>query len=118
MYDDDYFKTHKWIRTDGKPHWAYGTKYLILIKDRKELYWTPNTITSEVKVNGDKASVKLNSYTPFFKTYQVKNGTSGEWKDAPASVEISLAKAKNELFFRTVNLQGITGAEHKIVIEQ
>lgn len=118
MFEDEYFKTHKWIRVDGKPHWAYGTKYLILVKDRKELYWTPNTITSDVKINGDKANIKLNSYTPFFKTYQMKESPDGAWKDIPDSLEISLAKTKNEFFFRTMNLQGVAGAEHRVVIEQ
>ena len=118
MYEDEYFKTHKWIRVDGKPHWAYGTKYLILVKDRKELYWTPNTITSEVKINGDKANITLKSYTPFFKTYQMKEGTNGQWKDVSDSPEIALAKDKNEFYFRTVNKQGVTGAEYKIIIEQ
>ena len=118
MYEDEYFKAHQWIRVDGKPHWAYGTPYLILVKDRKELYWTPNTITSEVKINGDKASVKLSSYTPFFKTYQMKNGLGGEWKDIPGSLEISLIKNRNEIFFRTVNLQDVTGVEHSIIIAQ
>lgn len=118
MYDDDYFKTHKWIRVDGKPHWAYGTKYLILVKDRKELYWTPNTITSEVKIEGNKANINLNSFTPFFKTYQMKEGANGEWKNVSDSLEISLHKNKNEMFFRTANMQGITGPEHKIVIGQ
>ncbi|MBL7763229.1 MAG: transglutaminase domain-containing protein [Chitinophagaceae bacterium] len=118
MYEDDYFKTHQWIRVDGKPHWAYGTKYLILVKDRKQLYWTPNTITSEVKINGNNATVKLNSYTPFFKTYEMKEGEDGKWKDVPDSLDISLQKNKNEFLFRTVNMQGATGAEYKIVIER
>lgn len=118
MYEDDYFKTHKWIRVDGKPHWAYGTKYLILVKDRNELYWTPNTITSEVKIDGEKATIKLNSVTPFFKSYQMKETSEGDWKDVSDSPEVSLKKGKNEMIFRTVNLAGVTGAEHKIIIEQ
>lgn len=118
MYEDDYFKTHKWIRVDGKPHWAYDTKYLILNKDRNEIYWTPNTIASKVEIVGEKATVKLNSITPFFKTYQMRVGESGEWKDVSDSPEIPLQKDRNEFFFRTVNMQGVAGAEHKIVIGQ
>ena len=101
-----------------KPHWAYGTKYLILIKDRNEIYWTPNTIASKVEIDGDKAIVKLNSITPFFKTYQMRVGESGAWKDVSDSLEIPLKKDKNEFVFRTVNMQGVAGAEHKIVIGQ
>lgn len=128
MYEDEYFKTHKWIRVDGKPHWAYGTQYLILVKDRNELYWTPNTITSEVKINGHKANVKLSSITPFFKTYQMKELPEGDpitpdsyrngWKDVSDSLEVLLKKDKNEMVFRTVNQEGVTGAEHKIIIER
>lgn len=118
MYQDDYFNTHKWIRIDGKPHWAYGTKYLIPVTDRNVIYWTPNTITSEVKINGDIVSIKLRSNTPFLKTYQVKEGVSGQWKDIPDTLAVSLHKNKNELFFRTLNIPGVTGVEHKIVIEQ
>ncbi len=118
MYDDDYFKTHRWIRTDGKPHWAYGTKYLILIKDRNKLYWTPNTIRSEVDIHGEKATIRLHSTTPFFKTYQAKESLESDWKDVPDSLELSLKKSKNEMSFRTLNLQGVTGAEHRILIER
>jgi len=118
MYEDDYFNTHKWIRVDGKPHWAYGTKYLIPVKDRNEIYWTPNTIASEVKINGNKASIKLRSNTPFLKSYQMKKDADGEWKDISDNVDIALQKNKNELFFRTLNIPGVMGAEHKIVIEQ
>lgn len=118
MYEDDYFKTHKWIRVDGKPHWAYGSKYLMVSTDRKELYWTPNTITSKAEIEGEKATIKLNSATPFFKSYQMKDAPDGNWKDISDSLEVSLKKAKNEMIFRTVNLEGITGPEHKIIIEQ
>lgn len=118
MYQDDYFNTNKWIRVDGKPHWAYGTKYLIPVKDRNEIYWTPNTITSEVKIKDAMASVKLNSITPFFKTYQMKVGADDEWKDVSSTLDISLQKNKNEISFRTVNLQDVSGAEHRIIIEK
>jgi hypothetical protein len=116
MYGDDYFKTHKWIRVDGKPHWAYGSKYLIISTDRKELYWTPNTITSKVEIEGQKATITLNSTTPFFKSYQMKETPDGEWKDVPASWVVTFQKPKNEFTCRTVNLQGVTGAEHEIII--
>ncbi len=117
MYEDDYFKTHKWIRVDGKPHWAYGTPYLILVKNRKELYWTPNTITTELVIRDKIASIKLNSYTPFFKTYQMKDSSNGEWKDIPGSIDITLTNNRKILFFRTMNLQGVAGAEYKIIVE-
>ena len=118
MHEDEYFKNHKWIRSDGKPHWAYGTKYMVLIKNRKELYWTPNTITSQVTINGNKAKVELNSITPFLKSYQMKAQSAGDWKDVSNAVEVKLEKDKNEIVFRVVNLEGVTGPEHKIIIER
>jgi hypothetical protein len=118
MYEDEYFKNHKWIRADGKPHWAYDTKYLILNKDRKELYWTPNTITSKVTIEGNKARIDLHSITPNLKTYQMKEIPDGDWKDVSNTIEIELKKDKNEMHFRTINLAGITGIEHKVIIER
>lgn len=123
MYEDEYFKTHTWIRSDGKPHWAYGTKYFVLIKDRNEIYWTPNTITSKVVISGNRAKIELNSITPFFKTYQMKEQPDGGqiatgWKEVSDTLEISLKKNKNEMVFRTVNREGVAGAEHKIIIER
>lgn len=118
MYDDEYFKDHKWIRVDGKPHWAYGTKYLILTGDRKPLYWTPNTIASEVSITGSKAKIRLHSITPFFETYQMKYTPGGKWKDIPGTLEVALDKPGNEMVFRTVNQGGVTGAEHTVIIKR
>jgi len=39
MYDDKIFKKHKWQR-DGKPHWSYGTAYLLKVDRREWIYWT------------------------------------------------------------------------------
>jgi len=39
------------------------------------------------------------------------------WKDISNSLEMELKKDKNEMIFRTVNLAGVTGPEHKIIIE-
>jgi len=117
MYQDDYFKSHIWIR-DGKPHWAYNTRYLHLVPDRKAIEWTPNTIASKVSVEGSKARIELNSNTPNLKTYQMKELPDGDWKDVSNSLEIESKKDKNEMIFRTVNLAGVTGPEHKIIIER
>lgn len=118
MYEDDYFKRHKWIRVDGKPHWAYGSKYLLVSNDRKELYWTPNTIASKVAIKGERAVIELESDTPFFKSYQMKEAPGEDWKDVSGSLVVILKKPNNALTFRTVNLQGVTGPEHEVVIEQ
>jgi len=117
MYDDAYFKTHTWL-WDGKPHWAYHTEYLHLVSDRNKIEWTPNTISSEVSIGGNKAIIHLTSNTPNFKTYQAKELPGGMWENIPDSVEIDLKREKYEMVFRTENLAGVTGPEHKISIEQ
>ena len=122
MYEDEYSKDHVWIR-DGRPHWAYNTRYLHMVPDRNGIEWTPNTIASKVVIDGNKAKIKLNSNTPNLKTYQVKEQADEDpisigWRDISNSVEIELKKDRNEMIFRTMNLAGVTGPEHKIIIER
>ncbi|MBK8504611.1 MAG: transglutaminase domain-containing protein [Saprospiraceae bacterium] len=122
MYQDGYFKNHVWIR-DGKPHWAYNTSYLHLTSDRKAIEWTPNTISSEVAIVGNKVRIRLNSITPNLKTYQMKelldgDGSTIEWEAVSNAVEIELKRNRNEIVFRVVNLADITGPEHRVIIER
>lgn len=117
MYNDEYFQNHTWLR-DGKPHWAYNTVYLDLISDRKEIEWTPNTISAIIKINKNKTWIELNSNTPNLKTYQMKVMPGGVWKDVSASLEMKLEKDNNEMIFRTVNLANVTGAEYRVNIRR
>jgi transglutaminase superfamily protein len=117
MYQDEYFKTHKWI-WDGKPHWAYNTPFMDLVPDRNAIEWTPNTIASKIVIEGDKAFVELTSNTPNFKTYQVKELPGENWKDIPANIDLLLEKNKNEFVFHSVNLAGVAGPDHRITIER
>ncbi len=117
MYADDYFKNNKWI-WNGKPHWAYGKKYMKLVSDRQAIEWTPNTISANVKIDDNKARIELKSNTPNLRTYQMKELPDGDWKDVSAIVEMELKNGKNERVFRTVNLANITGAEYKVIIER
>jgi hypothetical protein len=122
VYNDDYFKNHTWL-WDGKPHWAYNTEYLNRVKNRKAIEWTPNTIASKVTIDGSKAKIELKSITPNLKTYQVKElpreePIAAEWKDVSSVIETELKKDKTEMIFRTINIAGVTGPEHRIVIER
>jgi calcineurin-like phosphoesterase family protein len=117
MFNDDYFKNHTWI-WDGKPHWAYNTPHMQLIADRSAIEWTPNTIASNVKIEGDKAVIALHSSTPNLKTYQVRESKEAGWKDTPATLEIPLKTDKIDFAFRAVNLAGVTGPEYRIVLEK
>jgi hypothetical protein len=61
--------------------------------------------------------VKLVSDAPNLKAYQMKELPSGEWEKVEKEVTLKLANKKHQYLFRTVNLAGVTGPEHKIVIE-
>ena len=117
VYEDDYLKNHTWL-WDGKPFWAYNTQYMNRVKDRNAIEWTPNTIASKVSIEGNKARVGLQSITPNLKTYQMKTMPGTDWKDVPNAVEIGLKKDRNEIVFRAVNFAGVTGPEHKVIIER
>lgn len=116
VYADEYFRTHTWL-WDGKPHWAYKSGHMCPVKDRQDLEWTPNTITSNVVINDDVAKISLTSNTPNLQTYQLKELPSGEWKSVSDKVNIKLEKDRNEFVFRTQNLAGVTGPEHRVLIQ-
>jgi tagatose-6-phosphate ketose/aldose isomerase len=115
MYNDDYFKHHTWL-WDGKPHWAYNTKFMRLVSDRHAIEWTPNTIESTVSIEKDKALVILHSVTPNFQTYQVRKISDEDWKNVSSRVELELKDKTQEYLFRTVNLAGVSGPLYKIII--
>lgn len=116
MYADDYFNKNTWI-WDGKPHWAYSKpEHLIRVSDRNAIEWTPNTIASDVRIEDNVAHIQLDSETPNLKTYQMRRNPDGGWKDIDASVRMEIEGEKEELTFRVINLAGVAGPEHKIVI--
>ena len=115
MYNDGYFTSHKWI-WDGKPHWAYNTAYMNLVSDRNAIEWTPNTISSTVVIEGNKARIELTSNTPNLKTYRLREAQGENWKDVPRVTELPLVKDKYEIVVQAVNLEDVTGPEHRIVI--
>ncbi len=117
MYEDDYFKNNIWIWGE-KPHWAYGKpEFMILESNRDAIEWTPNTITSVVTIEGNKANIELNSATPNFKEYQVKKGSKGDWRESGSNLSIDLSENEHVFVFRTLNLAGVTGPEHWIKIQ-
>jgi len=114
MYEDRIYKEHIWFR-DGKPHWAYGTPFLVKTARRDWIYWTPNTIASRVAVAGDRALITLDSFTPNFRNYQVR--VDGQaWRDCEPSFEFEIENKDHQLVFRSVNLFGVAGPEHRIEI--
>jgi hypothetical protein len=117
MYQDEYFKNHTWI-WGGKPHWAYNKpEFMKLVQDRNKIYWTPNTIASHIDINENVAHISLKSDTLNLKQYQMKDLSSGEWKEVKNDFYLKLKKKEYDLVFRAVNIADISGPEHKIVIK-
>ena len=117
MFEDDFYTENIWIR-EGEPCWIYDHMEVInLIKDRDLIEWTPNTIASEVNIDGTGATITLNSDTPNLKEYQVKRSPLGEWETVDEIFNLDLQEKKYELTFRTVNLVSVTGPEYKVTID-
>ncbi len=118
MYHDDFYKNNTWFR-DGVPAWIYrAPDQVILVEDRDAIEWTPNTIASKVSIEGQEAAIELVSDTPNFKTYQMKKLPSGDWEEVTDKVTIALKGDKQEMYFRTVNLAGVTGPVHQVSIKK
>ena len=117
MYDDDYFKTHTWI-WGGKPHWAYAKpEFMKPVSESEYIYWTPNTISSKVNIEGRKAHIELVSETPNFKEYEMKESADGNWAKVSEKFDIQLKKRKYDLSFRAINLADVPGPECRILID-
>lgn len=118
MYADDYFKNNTWI-WGGKPHWAYEKpEFMVLEPNRRAIEWTPNTIASEVSIEGHDAYIKLISNTPNLKEYQMKEMPFGDWQKVENNLKIDLTDNTHEFVFRIVNLANVKGPTHKVVIKK
>lgn len=116
MYDDTYFRNHVWL-WDGKPHWAYGTEYMNRVADRGAIEWTPNTLCSTVEITGSTANITLQTSTPNLRSLEMRARPSGEWQAVEEHVQVPLKNGRNEMEFRTINLAGVSGPAHTIMIE-
>jgi hypothetical protein len=118
MYNDDFFKTHTWI-WDNKPHWAFShPECLKLVENRDSIYWTPNTIGSSVTIKNDSVFINLSSSTPNLKEYEVRRLPSEQWITSASTYLMQAEGNRTELLFRVKNLAGITGPEHRVVIDR
>ena len=115
VLEDGIFRNNTWYR-DGKPHWAYDTPYFIKTTRRDWIEWTPNVITSKVTIADNRAHVFLASCTPNFRSFQIMD-ENGTWRDCGEQVELSLDSRDRKRFtFRTINLFGVSGPEHRVEI--
>ncbi|OHB83663.1 MAG: hypothetical protein A2Z38_07235 [Planctomycetes bacterium RBG_19FT_COMBO_48_8] len=115
VLEDEIFRNNTWYR-DGKPHWAYDTPYFIKTPRRDWIEWTPNVITSKVTIADSRAHVFLGSCTPNFRSFQMMD-EGGTWRDCGEQVELPLGGGGRKRFtFRTINLFGVAGPEHRVEI--
>jgi len=115
VWNDKYWQENTWFY-EGKKHWAYKPGLFIGVANRDWLEWTPNVITSKTKIHGNTATVRLTSFTPNFKTFQIQLG-QGKWTNCDELVKCKLEKKLNSFAFRTVNLADVTGPIHRVQIE-
>lgn len=81
------------------------------------IYWTPNTIQSSVRINGNVAHIGLTSDTPNLSEYRMKKLPSDNWAVVDSIFDLKLEEKKYDLVFTAVNLAGVSGPEHKIIID-
>ena len=115
VWEDEFWKGNTWYYM-GKKHWACVGGYFVRVPSRHWIEWTPNVICSRAKITGGEAKVTLASFTPNFRTYQIKSG-DGRWTDCKDEVSLTLERKLNRFSFRTVNLFGVTGPVHRVEIE-
>jgi len=116
VYDDEYWRTHKWYR-GGKLHWAYRGGYFDPVKERSKIYWTPNVLKVTARVTGSTAQLNIESDTPNLKEYQMQNG-AGEWERVGKTFTLKLAKPREERRLRSMNTAGVGGPEYRLVVER
>lgn len=91
-----------------------GFRHLI---EKYQIECTPNTIKTEVSIEGSNASVRLISDTPNLKKYQVRESSEGDWSTVENNFKFELKNKKYEITFRAVNLAGVSGPEHRVIID-
>ena len=90
---------------------------MILETDRKAIEWTPNTISSELRIEGQVAYIHLTSDTPNFREYQVKTSPDSNWQKVEDEFTLELTDSSYEIAFRAVNIVNVSGPEHHVKIE-
>ncbi len=114
VYEDDYFRANTWYR-DGAPHWAYAADFFLPVRHRSWIEWTPNVVASRVEVMGARAEIALRSCTPSFATYELRR-EHGEWRPCQDRLSLPLSKSGLAVTFRSVNLAGVAGPDHRVEV--
>lgn len=114
VYDDEYFRTHTWYWA-GKPHWAYDAGYFLPVRHREWIEWTPNVLRVKTEIKGATARVRIQSCTPNFKEYQIREGDDA-WRPVEPTFELALTKERHVWRLRAVNVMDVAGPEYRLVI--
>lgn len=117
LYLDDYSGQNTWI-WDGKPHWAYNTKFMVPVADSNAIEWTPNTVKVSAIIDNESIVIKLLSSTPNFSSYQMKDVQVGKWTAVPDSIRLPIEKDRYDLIFRSVNQANVSGPESKLTVSK
>lgn len=116
LFEDDFARANTWHR-DGKPHWAYAAAFFVPTPHRSWIEWTPNVIDSHVEIAGTTARIALSACTPNFDTYAMRRTGTAAWEACADRLALDVPAEGLRLEFRTENLAGVTGPEHRIAIE-
>ncbi|MFC1714539.1 transglutaminase-like domain-containing protein [Candidatus Poribacteria bacterium] len=115
ILDDDYWRNNTWYR-GGKKHWAYKAGYFKPIKESGLIYYTPNVLEVNTHIEGTAARVTIESDTPSLKQYQIRR-RGEDWEPVAERFTLKLTESRHEWWLRSVNLAGVGGPEHRLVIE-
>jgi hypothetical protein len=103
----------------GKPWPRWSREYSHQSSRDGDLYPTLNTTTIHPFADGeDGMLVHLDSYTPNFKTFQVRFAENQPWKDSPASFKVLLKAGDNVVYARAVNAFGRAGRESRLAVKK
>ncbi len=116
VYNDEFFERNTWHKS-GKKHWAYASGNFLRVEDRNAIYWTPNVLELDVKLDGSAALVAIGSCTPNLREYQMRRKGKG-WERVESRINLELSGPGEEFAFRSVNLAGVTGPVYKLRLEK
>jgi hypothetical protein len=116
LFEDDHVRTRTWHR-DGRKHWAYAAGRFKRVAEREAVEWTPNVVDAKARAQGEGWEVQIVSCTPNLKEYQMRRG-EGAWAPVAGKFLIRLSSPREQVFLRSVNLAGLCGPEHRLILDR
>ncbi|MEA2062704.1 MAG: hypothetical protein U9P14_03305 [Gemmatimonadota bacterium] len=118
MIEDEYNRGKKWIHMySGKPD---QRQLFSLQTDREgDIFWTLNQAFIHLydnSSNGEKElKVQLETVTPNFESFEISID-NGQWRQSGPVFTWALHPGQNLLNARSINMWGMQGREHKVVL--